>query len=592
MDVAGAGLPLPEQAAAGDPAQGAWPVEPDHSFLSAVLNNLSDALVACDADGVLTLFNPAARELHGLPAVPLPAAEWAQYYALFAADGCTTLRPEEVPLLRALRGEPVRDVEMVVAPAGQPPRTLLASGQQIRGADGRLSGAVVVMHDVTATRAADVANLDRLRAQERSRAAEAGLRRLLLLNAAALEVNRQRTVSAVLHAITDQAAMIIGAEQAVASLNRGSDWSQAIAAPFLSATYARWATYDEPADGSGIYALVCETNQSMRLTQAELERHPRWRAFGGHAQHHPPLRGWLAAPLRRRDGSNLGLVQLSDKTGSDSDGRPADFDDEDLAVLTQLCQLAGLALENVVDYEREHEVAMELQRSMLPRELPPIPGLDCHVRYVPGRDEADLTVGGDFYDLFALDAEHIAIALGDVSGHGLLSASLMGQIRSALRALALLQHDPVVVVTALDRLVATLGDEAMATLAYGVLHVPSGRLRMVLAGHPPPLLRTAEGVQQLTGDPGLPLGAVPGTGYVAHESVVPSDSTLLLYSDGLVESRNRPVEHGIDMLRGVVNNGPAALAELSDALLAQMTDGANDDDVAVLLLRRRPPGET
>lgn len=581
----GPGSPVPGAQGPADAAASPWPAGPDHGFLTAVLNNLSEALVACDADGVLTLFNPAARELHGLPAVPLPAQRWAQYYDLYEADGVTPMQPAGVPLLRALRGEPVRDVEMVVAPVGRAPRTLLASGQQLRDGGGRVSGAVVVMHDVTAGRAAAAADVARLRAQEQGRAAEASLRRLQQLNAAALAVNRQRTVDGVLRAITEQAAVVIGAAQAVTSLTRGAEGSQAVASAFVSERAAPGAEYDVP-DGSGTDALVCGTGTTMRLTQDELERHPRWRGFGAHAAVDPPGRGRLAAPLVRRDGSDLGVVQLSSKLGAD--GAPADFDGQDEAALVQLAQVASLALEKAVEFAREHEVAVELQRSMLPRALPTVAGLDCHAAYVPGCDEADLTVGGDFYDLFEIDAEHTAVALGDVMGHGLFSASLMGQIRSALRALALLQLDPVEVVTALDRVVATLGAEAMATLAYGVLHVPSGRLRLVLAGHPPPLLHGAGGVEQLGGEPGLPLGALPGLGYVACDGVVEPGSTLLLYSDGLVETRSRPLHDGIDLLSEALAAGPADLSALSDALLSRMTGGSNDDDVALLLLRRTP----
>lgn len=582
----GAAPRLRAHVAAQEPSPG-WTTGPDQGFLAALLANLSDALVACDAEGRLTLFNPAARALHGLPAIPLPAEQWAQYYDLYLADGVTAMPSEQVPLLRALRGDPVRDVEMVVAPAGKPQRVLRASGQQILDTAGQVAGAVVVMHDVTGAVAADRERAERVREQEQLKAAEGSLRRLQDLNAAALAINRQHTVDAVLAAITEQAAEVIGAEQSVASLTRNEDWAQAINAVVMGEKYLPWASYDAVTDGGGIYALVCETNTPVRLTQDELEAHPRWRGFGRHSPDHPPMRGWLAAPLIRRDGRNLGLVQLSDKRGVDRNGRPLEFDGQDEAALVQLAQVASLALEKAVEFEREHEVAVELQRSLLPA-LPALPGLELFAAYVPGRDEADLAVAGDLYDAFPLDGEHVALALGDVMGHGLMSANLMGQIRSALRALALLEHDPVVVVTALDRHVATLSEDAMATLAYGVLHVPTGRLSLVLAGHPPPLLRTADGVTPLSGEPGLPLGALPGSGYSASHSLLPADATLLLFSDGLVERRAQPIDAGIGRLASALDGGPGPLHELSRHLLADMTAGQNDDDVALLLVRRAP----
>lgn len=556
------------------------------AFLTAVLDNVSEALVACDGEGRLTLFNPAARRLHGLPPTPVPAERWSEMYDLYAADGCTPLAPGQVPLLRALRGEVVRDVEMVVAPVGQPARTLLASGRQIVDEQGGVRGAVVAMHDITDLRTADRLRAERTLLEQRRAAAEDALRRLQQLNEAALVVNRQHTVEGVLDAITEQAGNVIGARQAVASLTRNDDWAQSVTSVVLSEEYAAWADYDAVPGGDGIYAAVCETNTPMRLTQEQLERHPRWRGFGEHAPQHPPMRGWLAAPLVRRDGRNLGLIQLSDKRGSSPDGTPAEFDEQDEALLVQLAQLASLALEKAVEFAREHEVAVELQRSLLPQSLPVLAGLDAHALYVPGRGEADLAVGGDFYDLFELEDDHVALVLGDVVGHGLRSASFMGQIRSALRGLAMRELDPAAVVTALDRLVATLGDEAMATLAYATLHVPTGRLRLVLAGHPPPLVRDAGGVHQVDASPGLPLGALPGSGYVAHESALPAGATLLLYSDGLVEHRARPVGQGIRELEHRLRTAPEPVGELCRTVLDALTGGTNDDDVALLAVRR------
>jgi serine phosphatase RsbU (regulator of sigma subunit) len=357
----------------------------------------------------------------------------------------------------------------------------------------------------------------------------------------------------------------------------------------MGGQYAAWLDYDQMPDGSGIYALVCETNQPLRLSQGQLEAHPRWRGFGEHAPQHPPMRGWLAAPLTRRDGTNLGLIQLSDKRGVDADGRPAEFDSQDEALLVQLAQLASLALEKAVAFEREHQVAVALQRSLLPHSLPNPTGLAAHVEYVPGRGEADLSVGGDFYDMFEVDDDSVALVLGDVVGHGLRSASLMGQIRSGLRGLAMQNADPARVVPALDKLVATLGDEAMATLAYATLHLPTGRLRLVLAGHPPPLLRRGREVSRIDVEPGLPLGAVPGSGYVTTDLDLAVGTSALFYSDGLVESRQRPVSEGIDELQQVLSQAPADLAALCADVLKRLTGGNNEDDVALLAVTRTPP---
>lgn len=134
--------------------------ESDRAFLRAVLENLSDGIVACDAEGRLTLFNRALREMHGLPAQEVPAERWSEHYALFHADGVTPMRMAEVPLFRALSGERVVNAEMVVAPHGLSPRTCLATGQQFLDADGRVLGAVVAMRDVTAQQVSERALRD------------------------------------------------------------------------------------------------------------------------------------------------------------------------------------------------------------------------------------------------------------------------------------------------------------------------------------------------------------------------------------------------------------------------------------------------
>jgi len=121
----------------------------DQVFLTAVLEQVEDAIVACNSEGVLTLFNRAAREIHGLPEEPIPAEQWAEYYDLYLPDGETRMRMEEVPLFRALNGEEVRDVEMVVAPKGGAARTLLANARPLTGPTGAKLGAIAVMHDIT-----------------------------------------------------------------------------------------------------------------------------------------------------------------------------------------------------------------------------------------------------------------------------------------------------------------------------------------------------------------------------------------------------------------------------------------------------------
>jgi PAS domain S-box-containing protein len=172
------------------------------------------------------------------------------------------------------------------------------------------------------------------------------------------------TIEGVLSIVNERARELIGAHQSVASMSIDRNWAQAINAVSLSQKYAAYQGYAVPSTGAGIYAVVCESNRPMRLTQEELEAHPRWRGFGDQAAHHPPMRGWLAAPLVGRDGRNLGLLQLSDKY-------MGEFTARDEHVLVQLTQMASVAIENamLVDALRRASQAKDEFLAILGHEL-------------------------------------------------------------------------------------------------------------------------------------------------------------------------------------------------------------------------------
>lgn len=209
---------------------------------------------------------------------------------------------------------------------------------------------------IFATRA--VAELERQRAEEEriqmSSRDRQYTNQLHGLTKAALAMNSDLSIEEVLQAIAEQARVIIGAHQSVTSLTINQNWAQAINAVSLSDKYAQWRDYDEPTDGSGINACVCHMNQPMRMTQAELELHPRWQGFGKNAEKHPSMRGWLAAPLTGRDGHNIGLIQLSDKYSGE-------FTPEDETILVQLAQMASVAVENTQLYEAQQQARTQAE---------------------------------------------------------------------------------------------------------------------------------------------------------------------------------------------------------------------------------------
>jgi two-component sensor histidine kinase/PAS domain-containing protein len=198
-------------------------------------------------------------------------------------------------------------------------------------------------------------------AEQRTAEAQRYATQLQALARASLKITAAETLDVTIQEVVDAAREIIGVHQSVVSLTRGPDWSQAINAVSLSDKYEAYRDYAKAPAGSGIYALVCETNRPMRLAQAGLEAHPRWRGFGEHTADHPPMRGWLAAPLVAQNGENLGLIQLSDKT----DG--TDFGEGDEAVLVQLAQLAASAIEHAATEAKRHQA--EERQKLLIREL-------------------------------------------------------------------------------------------------------------------------------------------------------------------------------------------------------------------------------
>jgi signal transduction histidine kinase len=191
-------------------------------------------------------------------------------------------------------------------------------------------------------------------ATERDRQAQ----QLRGLAEAAVAISSPLAMSEVLDRITRVAAQLIGAHQAVTSLTVERSWHQSITSTLLSDKYAAWRDYAVQPDGSGIYARVTERNESLRLTQDELEQHPDWRGFGEHAAAHPPMRGWMAVPLATPAGENLGLIQLSDRY-------EGEFTADDQALLEQLAQLASVAIENA----RLHEQLVHRERQQLTEDL-------------------------------------------------------------------------------------------------------------------------------------------------------------------------------------------------------------------------------
>ena len=248
--------------------------------------------------------------------------------------------------------------------------------------------------------------------------------------------------------------------------------------------------------------------------------------------------------------------------------------------------LAAQSLERAQLYELERSVAATLQESLLPRSLPSERRVMVATRYRPGTRELD--IGGDWYDVIHVDDDRIGVAVGDVVGHGLEAASAMGQLRSALRSLALTGEGPAAVIHGLDRFARTTGPATVATVVYAELDLRTNVLRYACAGHPPPFVVIGRRVDLLMQGRTTPLAALPEAPS-ADEGVhaFPPGSALVLYSDGLIERRGEPLDVGMDRLRALLADLASKDAErLADTVLEALTgDVPQDDDVALLCLR-------
>jgi PAS domain S-box-containing protein len=232
-------------------------------------------------------------------------------------------------------------------------------------------------------------------------------------------------------------------------------------------------------------------------------------------------------------------------------------------------------------YEIEHTIAETLQRSLLPERLPEIEGLRLEARYLPSGE----AIGGDWYDALERMDGRVALIVGDVVGHGLRAAATMGQLRNAFRAYGLIESSPAEVMARVNRLVMS-GEDAMATVLYLVLDRETGEVTYSAAGHPPPLLLAPDGARFLEGGRSMPIGAADPAVFREASGVVPPGSTLLLYTDGLVERRGVPLENSLEALAEAAGEAEEDLSKLCDRLLGSVLPQLDpSDDVALLAVR-------
>jgi PAS domain-containing protein/anti-sigma regulatory factor (Ser/Thr protein kinase) len=306
----------------------------------------------------------------------------------------------------------------------------------------------------------------------------------------------------------------------------------------------------------------------------------------------------ITVPLRAR-GVILGVVNFWRQE------KPEPFEDDDLSLAEELVGRAAVCIDNARRYTREHATALALQRSLLPRGLPEETAVEVAYRYLP----AQAAVGGDWFDVIPLSGARVALVVGDVVGHGLHATATMGRLRTAVHNFSALELPPDELLTHLDELVGRLdqdedkdewrsegeseGSETSgegiigATCLYAIYDPVSQLCTLARAGHPPPALVHTDGTVEfleLPAGPPLGLGGLP---FETTEILMPEGSQLVLYTDGLIESRDRDIDIGLQQLRRALTHPDRSPQQACDAVLDALLPANPGDDIALLIARTR-----
>ncbi len=535
--------------------------------LLTILSSSPLPVVAVDTDGHVTLWNPAAERTFGwkeeeLLGEPLP---WVP----------PELRSEyQHRLAHVLAGEYESDLETRRLRADGTMADVSISSARFVNEAGEPEGVVALVTDISDRKQAE-------REQARLHEAEQEARRAAVQ--AALRITRLQNITAALsEALTpEDIGEVVVREASTATeagacslLVSGEDG----APPEIVSSVGLGGLAPSSEDPSGIEPAqrVIETGEPLWLTSLSelVDRYPTvadgWQASSIKSGAYVPL---FAGPDNPTGILSLGFNQTRT------------FDETERSFIQAIAYQCAQALERSRLYQREHDIAVSLQRSFLPAELPNIPGVQVTAHYIPAVERT--LVGGDWYDCIELPDGCLVVVVGDVVGHGIEAATVMGQVRNSLRVLALQDERPGVVLSELNQLVLGLGQGAMATLVYMLLDPRNGATRYVSAGHPPAIVVDPDNrAAFLEGGRSPPLGVGPSFVSPEDEVRLKPGSALLLYTDGLVERRDRNIDAGLTELLRTIASGALESPEPLPQLVADLVPtGSPEDDVALLVLR-------
>ncbi|KUL37450.1 PAS sensor protein [Streptomyces sp. NRRL F-4489] len=527
-------------------------------------------------------------------------------------------RPEAERMTAALRrvletGEPVSEMQLVGSVPGEEDRRRWSvSLYRLHGASGRPIGVAALASDVTGRRRAE-------------REAANARRNLALLNEAGARIGNSLDLETTARTLLDVAVpqfcdlasvdlyqgLLAGDEERPGMSDGSAELRRvAFASAVSDAPLAAGTPYDAPVEVGAVHRYPFNSPCAAALRTAQAQIIP-----GRDSDEAPELgavvHSTLAVPMVARD-TVVGLVRFSRTKGSEP------FGERDTALAVELAARAAVCIDNARLYRREHERALILQRSLLPPGDPEAAGLDIACRYLPGTTATE--VGGDWFDVIELPGHRTALVVGDVMGRGLRAAVAMGELRTAVRTLALLDLEPAEVLGALDEIARGLGGSGdrgamartarsrsgaasggavparsartadlsevyLATCVYAVYDPITRICTFANAGHLPPVL-VEEGEEALLLDvpPGMPLG-VGGEPFEEIEVEVPDGALLALYTDGLVESRHQPLDAGLQAFRRALSDAGRPLEDVCDHVLSELNTSHGEDDIALLMAR-------
>ncbi|MFE6691666.1 SpoIIE family protein phosphatase [Streptomyces sp. NPDC057743] len=524
-------------------------------------------------------------------------------------------RPEADRMTAALRrvletGEPVSEMQLVgVVPGEEDRRRWSVSLYRLHGASGRPIGVAALASDVTGRRRAE-------------REAANARRNLALLNEAGARIGNSLDLETTARTLLDVAVPqfcdlasvdlyqgLLSGDEAPPGMSDGSAELRRVA--FASAVSDAPLPGGVPGEAAvavgAVHRYPFNSPCAAALRTAQAQVIPGRDGDGG-PELGAVVHSTLAVPMVARD-TVVGLVRFSRTKGSEP------FGERDTALAVELAARAAVCIDNARLYRREHERALILQRSLLPPGDPEAAGLDIACRYLPGTTATE--VGGDWFDVIELPGHRTALVVGDVMGRGLRAAVAMGELRTAVRTLALLDLEPAEVLGALDEIAQGLGGSGdrgagarsgrgrpasragqdrpardadlsevyLATCVYAVYDPITRRCTFANAGHlPPVLVEEGEEAMLLDVPPGMPLG-VGGEPFEEIEVEVPDGALLALYTDGLVESRHHPLDEGLQAFRRALSDADRPLEDVCDHVLGALDTSHGEDDIALLMAR-------